>query len=98
MFARARIVVGQKRGIFLPRSCVYLEGNESYVSVVEGNKAVKKKVKIGATIGDLMEVLEGVSEGERVIERGDAVPEGAQVTIRQTKDVTIPEGAYTIAP
>lgn len=98
MFARARIVVGQKRGIFLPRSCVYLQGNESYVSVVEGNKAVKKKVKIGATIGDLMEVLEGVSEGERVIERGDAVPEGAQVTIRQTKEVTIPEGAYTIAP
>lgn len=98
MFARARIVVGQRRGIFLPRSCVYLEGTDTFVSVVEGNKAVKRKVKVGKTIGDLMEVLEGVKEGEKVIERGDAVPIGAQITVRQTKEVTIPEEAYTIAP
>lgn len=98
MFARARIIVGNKTGIFLPRTCVYLEGTESYVSVVEGAKAVKRKVKVGATIGELMEILGGVKEGDRVIERGDAVPEGAKVTIRQTKEVTIPEEAYTITP
>lgn len=98
MFARARIIVGQKSGIFLPRSCVYLEGTDSYVSVAEGNKAVKRKVKIGKTIGDLMEILEGVSEGEKVIERGDAVPVEAQITVRQTKEVTIPEEAYAISP
>ncbi|MGB9608376.1 MAG: efflux RND transporter periplasmic adaptor subunit, partial [bacterium] len=98
MFARARIVVGKKRGIFLPRGCVYLEGAESYVSIVENGKAVKKKVKTGASIGDLVEILEGVRENEVVIERGDAVPVGANVKIREVKEVAVPEGAYMISP
>ncbi len=98
MFARARVIVGQRRGVFLPRSCVYLEGGNNYVSVVEGNKAVKRKVKIGAVIGDLMEVVEGINEGEQVIERGDAVPEGAKVSVSQTKEASLSEEAYTIAP
>jgi RND family efflux transporter MFP subunit len=98
MFARARVIVGKKSGIFLPQSCVYLEGNESYVSVVENGKAVKKKVKTGASIGDLIEILEGVKEGEEVIERGDAVPVGAKVSIREVKEASIKEGAYMIAP
>ena len=98
MFARARVIVGKKSGIFLPQSCVYLEGNDRYVSVVENGKAVKKKVKTGASIGDLIEILEGVKEGEEVIERGDAVPVGAKVSIRQVKEASVPEGAYMIAP
>jgi len=98
MFARARIVVGKKTGIFLPNVCVYREGTTSYVSIVEGTKAVKTKVNLGATVGDLMEILGGVKEGDRVIERGDSVPEGAKVSIRQTREVTVSPEAYTIAP
>jgi hypothetical protein len=46
----------------------------------------------------LIEILEGVKEGEEVIERGDAVPVGAKVSIREVKEASIKEGAYMIAP
>lgn len=98
MFARARIIIGKKSGVFLPRTCVYLIGNEHYVSVAEGGKAVQKKVKVGTTIGDLMEIKEGLKEGEQVIDRGDSVPEGAKITIRQTKEPSVSEEAYSITP
>lgn len=84
MFARARVIRGKKTTFLLPRYCVYTQGEKTYISVVENDKAVKREVKVGESKGDFVEILAGLNEGEKVIERGDTIPEGSKVRITKT--------------
>lgn len=56
--------------LLLPRESVIRELRAAHVFVTEDDTAVKKTVELGIEEGDLVEVLSGVAEGDKVVVAG----------------------------
>jgi RND family efflux transporter MFP subunit len=82
MFGRGALSLGTPvRGITLPRKAVVERGALTSVWVVDAAKSAHMRiVKIGRTTGERVEVLSGLSDGERVAVGGvGMISEGAKV-------------------
>lgn len=55
------------QGIIIPRGAFYQSTGGNWIFVVEGDKAVRRPVKIGRQNPQFYEVLEGLNPGEKVI-------------------------------
>jgi HlyD family secretion protein len=55
------------QGIIIPRGAFYQTTGGNWIYVIEGDKAVRRPVKIGRQNPQYYEVLEGLSAGEKVI-------------------------------
>jgi RND family efflux transporter MFP subunit len=74
--ARARLLV--------PQAALRNDGNQPVVFVLRGDQVERRAITIGAAEGDRVEVLSGLSDGERVvIDAPASLTDGARVTIRE---------------
>jgi RND family efflux transporter MFP subunit len=68
MFAEVQLRNEYRENIIaVPVEAVIDNRSEQFVFVVEEGKAVKKPVKLGLTDGKMVEILEGLNEGEELI-------------------------------
>jgi RND family efflux transporter MFP subunit len=68
MFARSQIVSNSKTmALMVPEKAVVSLAGVTKIFVLEGGVAIERIVKLGARDGSLVEILEGVKPGERVI-------------------------------
>jgi RND family efflux transporter MFP subunit len=79
-FARGVIETASGRGLAVPASAILYGPDGASVQVVRANRVETRKVKTGLASGSLVEVREGLSEGDTVVSRsgtflrdGDAV-------------------------
>jgi len=72
MFATFRISVGEEqRAVALPVNALIYRGAEASVWVaLDGNRFILRKVKTGIRTGDVVEVTEGLKDGEHVVTGG----------------------------
>ena len=72
MFANVTILTSSdNRGVAAPRVALIYDGSSVSVWVVRNDKSIEKRqVKTGDISGSLIQILEGVSPGERVITKG----------------------------
>jgi RND family efflux transporter MFP subunit len=72
----------QHTGVTLvPAAAIVREGDETSVFVVNGAKAERRRVQIGLSDGEHVEIASGLKAGELVIVQGQAgLPDGATVT------------------
>lgn len=68
-FGRVRIPVQERSVLLVPEEAVVRRGQIESVFVVEGDKARLRVVKTGRSMGDQVEILGGLSEGESVVVR-----------------------------
>jgi len=67
----------------VPLSAVAFEGENRFLYVVSGGKAAKRKVALGATVGNKVFIAEGLKEGESFVSAGvHKMFDGAQVKER----------------
>lgn len=80
-FGRAMLPVGEKRGILVPKTAVVERGQLTFVWTVDnGNIARMRLVKPGTSQGVRIEILAGLSAGERIVVGGvEKVTDGAKV-------------------
>ena len=86
MFAKVKLFMGKRRALSVPRDALQrLPGSGTYyVFVVDGNKAVKRTVQVGAMEEQLAEVRDGLAEGEKVVTSGAGrLRSGAEVTVQE---------------
>ena len=83
----ARIVVWEEEDVLqCPTAALFRHEDQWAVFVLEEDRAVRKTVSIGQRNADAAQVLEGLSEGERVIVYpSDRVKEGIGVEVRNGK-------------
>lgn len=87
MFAAVHIITEtRKRALVIPKKALVLEGEGNQVFVFErgenGGKAQRKRVEIGFSDSDRLEVVSGLQEGDLVITVGqDGLRPGADVRI-----------------
>ena len=69
MYGRAALANGTKEAILIPRSAVVARGSLSCAYVLDGQGIAQLRyLTMGATQGDLVEVLSGVSAGEKLVD------------------------------
>ena len=84
MFGRATFSTGKSKGIFVPESAIWREGSLEGVFVVEGDTAFKRIITTGRKIGNWVEVLTGLDDGELVIINGtEKLKDGVKVRIKR---------------
>ncbi len=79
-FARGSIATAQSRGLAVPSSAVVFDAGGTFVQIVRDGRVVRRDVKTGLIARGLVEVKQGLDEGDIVISRagtflrdGDAV-------------------------
>jgi RND family efflux transporter MFP subunit len=74
-------LVAKASGITIPYSALLDDGGRSYVFVVRGSVAHEQDVSPGSSNGDRIQILKGLSAGDRVVtEGGTALEDGMKVT------------------
>jgi RND family efflux transporter MFP subunit len=69
MYGTAQVATGTHQAILVPRSAVVLRGSLACAYVLDGsNVAQLRYVTLGAAHGDLVEVLSGISAGEKLVD------------------------------
>lgn len=84
MFARGQIDIGQAPALTVPAAAVVLREGYAYVFVVAGEppRVVQKRVKTGRRMGDRIEIVDGLSPTERVVDTGAGfLADGDVVTV-----------------
>jgi HlyD family secretion protein len=71
-FGRASIVAGRSCGIAIPLSAVLYSQAGTIVEVVRSNRVETRRVNIGLLFEGIVEVREGLAEGETVVSRAGA--------------------------
>ena len=61
------IETNKKKASVIPIDALQAEGDESYVYVIDGNKAKKIDVEVGITTGEKIEIKKGLKEKDQVI-------------------------------
>jgi membrane fusion protein (multidrug efflux system) len=71
------------KAIAVKRQFIRTEDNKNYVWVNSGNKAVKREIKTGLQSDDLVEIIEGLQLGDKIIIEGiDLVYENAKLNVK----------------
>jgi RND family efflux transporter MFP subunit len=74
LFAKGRIIAGRRNSVLqVPRQSISgwdTDTKKGTVFVTGGNVATARQVSTGAVIGDLVEIVSGLHEGERFVTRG----------------------------
>lgn len=83
MFAKSQLITAKNSSaILIPAKAVLSAAGLSKVFVIENGKAVERIVKTGVTDGDLIEIVEGVKDGEVVAASNlDKLQTGTIVTV-----------------
>ena len=82
MFARIKVDTGVRPdSILVPeRAVTELQGKNFVWVIGSDNKATQRAVKVGETIGENVQIIEGIKSGERIVTEGlQKVREGAVV-------------------
>jgi len=67
MFAKSKLITANDAlAVMVPRRAVQIVAGLNKVFVIENGRASERIVKLGASDGDLIEVIEGVKSGEVV--------------------------------
>lgn len=71
MMGTVHLTIGESRNqLLIPVNTVLFEGEQAYVYVVEDGCAVRRDVTTGLDSGEMVSVLDGLTEGAQVISRG----------------------------
>jgi len=83
LFATARIELPATRpSVFVPTAAVRTEAGVARVFVTKGDRAELRFVQVGREVSGLVEILRGVTAGERVVvEAGEGLTDGAAITV-----------------
>lgn len=88
MFGRGSIVVAVHPHVpVIPARALQLVADKAYVFVVEGDKAVRRTITLGQDLGDDLEVLDGITEGDMLVTAGiDGLADGTVVRTAEGVD------------
>jgi cobalt-zinc-cadmium efflux system membrane fusion protein len=79
MFAMVKIQTGETEPVAaVPQEAIIGEGSEARVWVVRDDKALEsRRIRLGSAYGTLVQVMDGLSPGEKVITQGRLLVERA---------------------
>jgi len=85
MFVEVRIAIGAKENVLtIPRKAILYKQNKTYVFVMNRNQVSQREVLLGLTEEDLVEVTNGLAEGDVIVVVGvEGLKDGQRVDVVQ---------------
>lgn len=82
MFAKLELLIRTHKNVVVTqRDSLIKHENDYYAYIIEDNRAVRRKVKVGITDDGIFEILDGMKSGDIMITRGtDFIREGSLVS------------------
>jgi len=92
MFARVKLIIKQYKGaVVVLKEAIMGHDPDFYLYVIENNRAVSKKIKLGARQGQHFMVADGLKEGDLTVVMGQQrLYEGAKVIVEEEKSGPAP--------
>ncbi len=83
LFAKVKVYTGSSRqAVVIPATSILYEGSRIRIFLQEGDKAKERFLKIGDKYGDMVEVLEGLKGGEKLIVVGqNSLSDGIRINV-----------------
>ncbi len=92
MYAEVRLTTDQKDSVVkIPADTIIRRMGETFVYVVENDRAVKKIIQPGITLDGVVEVINGLDSGEKVVYQGQTLLEDG-VKVRVVREVDVING------
>jgi membrane fusion protein, multidrug efflux system len=93
MFVNVRLVIGTRsNAVMVPEASLQFRGSQASLYVVDGDEASLRRVVTGERRGAMVEIMEGVQPGEKVVTLGlQRIRDGARVR-------AVPDRATAIGP
>ena len=70
MFMHVEVVLEERPAVLIPEEAVVAEGDETFVFTVQDERAARRPVRLGQRRAGTVEVLDGLSAGEPVVQSG----------------------------
>lgn len=72
MFGEMKISLSSDvKGILVPSESIVKEGSESYIFIAKNDSTFdKRNIQLGMQINDMIEVIKGIAEGEKIVTKG----------------------------
>jgi RND family efflux transporter MFP subunit len=70
MYAEAEWLESKRLALVVPLTAVVERAGEKYVFLADGGRALLNPVTVGAVAGDVIEILAGLKDGQRVVTTG----------------------------
>lgn len=88
MFARGEILLELGAASMVPLGSVVIQDGYSYVFVLgEEQKVQRRRVTTGVVKDDMIEIVEGIADGERIIDKGAGfLKDGDRVTLAESAE------------
>ena len=82
-FAKVKVYTeNEKNAVLIPTTAIVYDESKSKVFTLEGNTAREKLIKSGDTFGDLIEIIDGLSGGEKLVVVGqNNLADGIKVNV-----------------
>jgi membrane fusion protein (multidrug efflux system) len=88
MFMSVRVLLDSYEAIVVPEEALIVEGERHYVFVVAAEHAQRRDVTIGQRLGAIVEIVDGLAEGELIVVDGvGRVRDGGEVRPRARSDL-----------
>ncbi|OPY80904.1 MAG: Multidrug resistance protein MdtE precursor [Syntrophorhabdus sp. PtaU1.Bin058] len=86
LFTKVILYTGPaKDTVVVPVTALLYEAEKVRLFTVSGDRAKETRVRIGSKYGEMMEIMEGIQEGEKVVVAGQQnLSEGVKVSVQQT--------------
>jgi membrane fusion protein (multidrug efflux system) len=94
LFAKVILYTADERDtIVVPVTALLYEAEKVKVFIIEGDRAKEREVKLGSKYGELMEIIDGVKDGEKIVAIGQQnLSEGAKVSVQQAAPASSESG------
>lgn len=85
LFAKVMLYTGMEQDTtVIPVTTLLYEADKVKVFIIDGDRARLRYINIGSKYGELMEIIEGVTTGEKIVTAGQQnLSDGARVSIQQ---------------
>jgi HlyD family secretion protein len=90
-FARGRIETSRSRGLAAPSASVTFDAAGTYAQAVVGDKVEKRLLKTGLVMGELVEIKDGLSEGDVIVTRAGTFLRDGDIVRTITPDAKLSE-------
>ncbi len=81
MFARVYFPKGEREGLLIPVDAIVREGQLEGVYLIRDGRARLRWVRLGRVYQDRVEVISGLSAGDRIVQSPDRVADGVRVEV-----------------
>jgi RND family efflux transporter MFP subunit len=94
LFAKVILyTAGERDTIVVPVTALLYEAEKVKVFIIEGDRAKEREVKLGSKYGELMEIIDGVKEGEKIVATGQQnLSEGAKISVQEAAPASSESG------